>query len=175
MDRRDALKKLGMGGATVLGASVIVSSPAFAYRAPFDIVAMTFNAPTLSGTTTTCTVTAGGAQCPGSATPPSATFLISATVTTVTVSGANRRFNLNGTTANTASPGQSTSSSGSDLTFTVIKTNNGGTAEVPATNDQFSVSITIVYTCTYSDGTTRTANDTLTRNWRYNGTAWVQA
>ena len=29
-DRRDALKKLGMGGATVVGASMIVSSPAFA-------------------------------------------------------------------------------------------------------------------------------------------------
>ena len=30
MDRRDALKKLGMGGATVVGASMVVSSPAFA-------------------------------------------------------------------------------------------------------------------------------------------------
>jgi hypothetical protein len=30
MDRRDALKKLGMGGATVLGASAVMSSPAFA-------------------------------------------------------------------------------------------------------------------------------------------------
>ena len=28
MDRRDALKKLGMGGATVVGASVVMSSPA---------------------------------------------------------------------------------------------------------------------------------------------------
>ena len=30
MDRRDALKKLGMGGATAVGASMVVSSPAFA-------------------------------------------------------------------------------------------------------------------------------------------------
>ena len=30
MDRRDALKKLGMGGATVVGASMVVSSPALA-------------------------------------------------------------------------------------------------------------------------------------------------
>jgi hypothetical protein len=30
MDRRDALKKLGMGGATVVGASMVVSSQAFA-------------------------------------------------------------------------------------------------------------------------------------------------
>lgn len=30
MDRRDALKKLGMGGATVVGASLVVSSPALA-------------------------------------------------------------------------------------------------------------------------------------------------
>lgn len=30
MDRRDALKKLGMGGATIVGASMVVSSPAFA-------------------------------------------------------------------------------------------------------------------------------------------------
>jgi len=30
MDRRDALKKLGMGGATVIGATAVLSSPAFA-------------------------------------------------------------------------------------------------------------------------------------------------
>ncbi len=30
MDRRDALKKLGMGGATVVAASAVMSSPAFA-------------------------------------------------------------------------------------------------------------------------------------------------
>ena len=30
MDRRDALKKLGMGGATIVGVSMIVSTPAFA-------------------------------------------------------------------------------------------------------------------------------------------------
>lgn len=30
MDRREALKKLGMGGATLLGASAVMSSPAFA-------------------------------------------------------------------------------------------------------------------------------------------------
>ena len=30
MDRRDALKKLSMGGAAVVGASVVISSPAFA-------------------------------------------------------------------------------------------------------------------------------------------------
>lgn len=30
MDRRDALKKLGMGGATVVGATMVVSSPALA-------------------------------------------------------------------------------------------------------------------------------------------------
>ena len=30
MDRRDALKKLGMGGATIVGATAVMSSPAFA-------------------------------------------------------------------------------------------------------------------------------------------------
>jgi hypothetical protein len=34
MDRRDALKKLGMGGATVVGATMVVSSPAFAFADP---------------------------------------------------------------------------------------------------------------------------------------------
>jgi len=34
MDRRDALKKLGMGGATIAGASMVVSSPAFAASTP---------------------------------------------------------------------------------------------------------------------------------------------
>lgn len=34
MDRREALKKIGVGGVTVLGATAIVSSPAFAYTNP---------------------------------------------------------------------------------------------------------------------------------------------
>jgi hypothetical protein len=46
MDRRDALKKLGMGGATVVGATMIVSSPA---------LASTVNAVTPTVTVTTST------------------------------------------------------------------------------------------------------------------------
>jgi hypothetical protein len=39
MDRRDALKKLGMGGATVVGATMIVSSPALANPGTQDCAA----------------------------------------------------------------------------------------------------------------------------------------
>jgi hypothetical protein len=51
MDRRDALKKLGMGGATVVGASVILSSPAFAATGTAACAAQVGN-PTISVTKT---------------------------------------------------------------------------------------------------------------------------
>lgn len=38
MDRREALKKMAVGGATVAGATAVMSSPAFAYSQPFDVV-----------------------------------------------------------------------------------------------------------------------------------------
>ena len=38
MDRREALKKIGVGGAAVAGASVVMSSPAFAYDLPNTVV-----------------------------------------------------------------------------------------------------------------------------------------
>jgi len=43
MDRREAMKKIAVGGATVVGASAVISSPAFAFDQPVQTTAPTFN------------------------------------------------------------------------------------------------------------------------------------
>jgi hypothetical protein len=48
MDRRDALKKLGMGGAAAVGASMVVSSPAFASPGTTSCVSSPTGIPTVS-------------------------------------------------------------------------------------------------------------------------------
>jgi hypothetical protein len=59
MDRRDALKKLGMGGATVVGASMIVSSPALANPGTNDCAATGGN-PTVTAQRNSGNATNGG-------------------------------------------------------------------------------------------------------------------
>lgn len=69
MDRRDALKKLAAGTATVATASVVVSSPAFAYTAPTPPANPTISA-ALSGFLSaelTVTLSPGLPTCPASA------------------------------------------------------------------------------------------------------------
>jgi hypothetical protein len=69
MDRREALKKIGVGGAAAIGASLIISSPAFAFDAPgvtgvpatFTLAKASNNTATLSATgfpTGTCPTSA---------------------------------------------------------------------------------------------------------------------
>ena len=80
MDRRDALKKLGAGGAVVVGATAIASSPAFAFTGPTP-PALPGLAPVRSGPvflgnrTLTVTMSPGTATCPASAVPAGATVV----------------------------------------------------------------------------------------------------
>lgn len=82
MDRRAALKKLGAGGAVAIGATAIVSSPAFAFTGPTPPAAPGL-APTLSGGVIfgnrilTVTLSPGTATCPASAVPAGATVIAS--------------------------------------------------------------------------------------------------
>ena len=79
MDRRDALKKLGMGGATVVGATMVISSPALANPGTQDCAAtsgapdITSGTGTGSGSNTQLVLTYAGlgtiaCGCPGSPT-----------------------------------------------------------------------------------------------------------
>ena len=69
MDRREALKKLAIGGATAVGASAVVSTPAFAFDQP-SVIGNPFVAAGVTGfgQTLTVTVTPAAASCPASAT-----------------------------------------------------------------------------------------------------------
>lgn len=73
MDRREAMKKIAVGGATVVGASAVVSSPAFAHAGPTIVSPGTLSASinvdnnrrrritlSLAGASVTCPTSASG-------------------------------------------------------------------------------------------------------------------
>ena len=70
MNRREALKKLGVGSAVVVGATAVKSLPAFAFFNPAiqDLLTLTSNGTTRNGLY--AQITAGTATCTGSAIPP---------------------------------------------------------------------------------------------------------
>lgn len=68
MDRRTALKRLGVGGVTVAGASVVLSQPAFAYTNPMVTGSPTVTVTTAGSLTATIGISSVPlATCPGSA------------------------------------------------------------------------------------------------------------
>ena len=70
MDRRQALKKVAVGGVTIAGASAIISSPAFAFDSPVQVFAPVFGTPSV-GPASTATINqtkAGEGSCNASAT-----------------------------------------------------------------------------------------------------------
>jgi hypothetical protein len=68
MDRRDALKRLAAGSATAVGASVIVSQPAFAYANPTVTGSPTVTITTTGALTATIAISnVPAGSCPGSA------------------------------------------------------------------------------------------------------------
>jgi hypothetical protein len=92
MDRREALKKLGAGGAVAVSAATIVSSPAFAFTAPTPPANPFPLTPTLTpivplnfGINRDLTVTFGpnpaDARCPGSALPSGSATIVSGAFT----------------------------------------------------------------------------------------------
>ena len=176
MDRREALKKLGVGGAAVAGASVIISQPAFAYDNPTvtaagSVVINPFNFSGSDVVITNPTVT-----CPGSASPAGVPSTMSRTITITSnsISGGVWYANPNilpGGAVVPASPGvsaTSTSTSSPPVFSPVVsyfspglvrkRTSPGVDPYVDVVSgDTFTVDVSFTFTCTYSDSTTRTA------------------
>ncbi len=124
MDRREALKKLGVGGVAVAGTSLVLSSPAFAFTGPTFIgtpAPITF---TLTKTgSSTATLAASGfpaGTCPASASP-------------TTPSQGTPSYTWQ--TANTTGTGTAVSRTGPWV--------SGGTV---------TATVTVIYTCTYTGG-----------------------
>jgi hypothetical protein len=167
MDRRDALKKLGAGGLTVAGASMIVSTPAFAYDLPTGgMPAMMAVAST--GNTATVMITSNGtASCPNSAPSQTAT-VVSVSTRVVTVNAVPVFFIFFNIPTEFRLGGVALPQTTGAASFAIQKF---GQFIVGATNfvngDVFRAEITVTWRCTYSDGTTRdrpiTTNLTATR------------
>jgi len=167
VDRRDALKKLGAGGVVVVGGSMIVSQPAFAYDqptagTPASLIAST---PAL-GSTAAVTIADGSASCPNSANDTSASFVSrSITVSTENINGFPAEFRLDG-----AALPQTTSSS--NFTLAQFGTTFGFPSLI-VPGDSFSAAISVTWRCTYSDGTTRDLVETTTVVATFTLGGWV--
>lgn len=168
MDRREALKKLGLGTATVVGASMVVSSPAFAYDQPTAGAPATMSV-TSTGNTATVTITDGTATCPASAPSTSATVLgrstLVSTVNAVPVFIFPTEFRLGGLDL----PQTTTAAS-----FQVQKFGQlAGSPQNFANGDSFRAEISVTFRCTYSDNTTRDRVVTTTRTATRAGGIWT--
>jgi len=170
MDRRDALKKIAIGGATVVGASAVMSSPAFAYAAPTNIPTPTSNVTVVNASLALVIISYGGtATCPASATAGPNEIQISTAVTS----------GLAGTDPFLRVPGVGRL----DLTTTLVSFQvRKRAANVPpppsfinvpyVSGDSFSLDMTSTWRCTYSDGTTSDATGNGSRTWTFNGASW---
>jgi hypothetical protein len=171
MDRRDALKKLGAGGLVVAGASVIGSTPAFAYDQPTvepgDVPISIVITPTSASTISVTVV--GTASCPGSANSVDAAVIATSTrLESIETNGALNYFRVGGSGVFP----QMTPL----VSFTVAKRLFlfifGNVAADFVNGDSFSAEISITFRCTYSDGTTATRTITQTRTALRTGGLW---
>lgn len=171
MDRREALKKLGLGGAAAVGTSLIVSTPAFAYSLPTQTVAPSVSVTSPGANAVGLTVLDGAVSCPFSAAEPPVTNpqFISRIVTATTVAvGGLFILGLNTLGNNMAGSPTTTAS-----TLTVRKSFFGFLPSSFASNDQFRVDIASTWRCTYRDGTTRDRVLTVSRTFTYVGSSWT--
>lgn len=177
MERREALAKLGAGGAAIAGVSLIRSSPAFAYGQPTLVISPSITVRTNgSGSVAEITVAHGTATCPLSATnPPSAA-----------VTGRSFRVSRADAGGNTFRIYQ-----GSDLPQTVtgllrpafpntsyIEVQKVNVFDNPtnfSANNSIRVEMSVTFTCTYSDGTqrSRVATRTQTATWVPGTSPWI--
>lgn len=135
MDRREALKKIGIGGAVAVGTTAVLSSPAFAYTtATVTGTPSTFSCTT--ATKSTATAAASGfpnGQCPASSTNAGDT----PTQGTLTYAWSVDR--TDGTNLNSGSG-------------TAISRGSGTWDSSGQTTDTITVTIKRKYTCTYGTG-----------------------
>ena len=163
LDRRHALKQIGAAGAVVVATPLVMSSPAFAYDSPTAPSGAAISATTIgSERVNVNTVSFGTASCPASAnsTTAAASFLrweISKLSTTPSNATIQLRPDGGGGVIATLPATYTTQSTG----FRLRKRNSNGNQDITlSTGDSFNVDLVVRYTCTYSDGTTRTLDHT---------------
>lgn len=187
MDRREALKKLGVGGAAIATASVVVSQPAFAYDAPTITPGGNISVIVVSPGTAVAPVGSRfdivvarypTATCPGSAIntplPPGTAFISERTVTVtpgnigagsiwwanadiMSTSGAPGSAPRSGTTTFSA-PNQPIPGLLGRVRKRAVPTPDDGSV-VALAGESFSINVTLRFTCFYS-GENRSASTT---------------
>jgi hypothetical protein len=163
---------MGLGTATVVGASMVVSSPAFAYDQPTAGAPATMSV-TSTGNTATVNINDGTATCPGSAPSTSATALgrstLVSTVNPVPVSTIFGTFPTEFRLGNIDLPQTTTAAS-----FQIQKFGSTlGFAQNFVNGDVFNAVISVTFRCTYSDSTTRDRTVQTTRTATRGATAWT--
>jgi hypothetical protein len=178
MDRRNALKKLGMGGATVVGATMIVSSPAFAFAKPQNI-----DPPSLSFSTVPSTnavrylFDSGSAACTSSSTGPTETSSFSGTFSGTAGSKIRVGSTGGGSPIILNLSGSGTVVDGFTLRFEKLSTADDSAVPYVA-GDSISYTLTTTWTCTYDNSapdpaTTTQAQGVTSGTISYNGTSWT--
>lgn len=127
MDRRDALKKLGMGGATAVGAAMVMSSPAFATTTAGGVTA---SANRTSKKLVTVVITQAPAGCTGSQSSRTVDWTYSVSGAEITNTGT-----VNGTQVGEAA--------------VVVTLPLDSTSSAPSGNFSDSTTITVSATSTY--------------------------
>jgi hypothetical protein len=168
MDRREALKKLGVTGIVVAGASTVAAGPAFAYDEPAVTGScgdLLFSGSTISASIGVINI--ASAACPASAASTSAarssTLSVTASVSDGVVVRSGDGFTLG--TYQKSFTGTSTT--------TDFAPYLGESVTSWATGDTLTASLVTTFTCTYSDNTEKTTSLSNGRTWLWNGTAWT--
>lgn len=164
MERREALKKLAIGGAVGMTASSVVSTRAFAYDLPSNPTGISI----LTQTITTQrldieSVSFGTAMCPASANVTAVSGVFQqwdAAISSISGPG-NAVVQLR---AYNGGPvfGLLPFSHFDPLGFRLRKRFANGAGDPPwQPGDSFNVNLTVRFTCTYSDGTTRDLDEVI--------------
>jgi hypothetical protein len=141
------MKKIAVGGATVVGASAVISSPAFAYDGPTINPEGTVQATVSPGgfqrlRTITLAVVGGNVTCPNSASAGAVggpTFSSALTETTVPPRGLEARSGTSGPW------------SGFPVTISGATFQIRGPAQEDVAGATVSNTVTVTYTCTYAN------------------------
>ena len=152
MDRRDALKRIGAGGAVLAGASVVVSQPAFAFAGPTatTIATLIATVPNLNPARVNLDVgNLGSTTCGGGSVTGNAQIYLDSTVTSgsaLSPAGAFLEFNPDRGPGTFGPLGTTT-----ELDFAVRKrlgTNN----EAFNVGESFNVQVRVLHQCNYPGG-----------------------
>lgn len=198
MNRRDALKKLGVGSAVVVGATAVTSLPAFAVSSP--TITDSLDVSLVGNVGITASLTLGSATCSGSAIPPcdvcdpsrAEVIDVSMTAFLVNVTTAGTRYGWGSTaaaaianeifsggpgttvTATLASPYEDPYDNGFLFARNLRHVRANGRDQInPEIGDELQISGYVAYQCSYGDGTASVA-ETIDFSFTYNGAGWTK-